>query len=872
MNPEIETLFHELADLPPEEREARLRDRDPALRAEVEGLLQFDSENGDLLTGHVAAVAQQALDRPPAVRCGPYRLVSLLGRGGMGSVHLADRTDGEVEQRVAIKLLRFGGSEPAFRDRFLRERQILATLAHPGIARLLDAGHTPDGQPYLVMEFIDGQPIDAYAASLPVAGKLRLFLRVCDAVAYAHRNLIIHRDLKPSNILVDRAGEPKLLDFGIARILDTPLDQTVTQERLLTPDYASPEQIEGKPHSTASDVYSLGAVLYNLLTGRSPHTFGSDRADSIRAAICASDPPPPSRFNRDIGRDVDCIVRKALRKEPEERYVSVDAFADDIRAFLELRPVRARSGNAWYRTRKFLRRYWAPAAATGLIFASLSAGLYVANRQRTIAERRFEELRQLSAKIFDFDKAIRNLPGSMQARQQLVSASLDYLTRLGADAHGDLALAQEIADGYWRVARVQGVPTELNLGQMPQAETSLKTADGFLEAILASRPHDPAALFASGSVAHDRMILAQSQNRREDALALARKASARLDEWLRLASPDDAQRDAAVSAFTNIALAHNNLHLYEDAAGYARHAAEIAQSLPSPRARALSVLAMVLRNQGHLPEALDAIEQARKLAEDHKDSNETRRMMELYAILLRHGLILGEDDGVSLDRPAEAVEAFRKALDLTEEAARKNPGDYSSRSRLGTAARELANVVRHGDPGRALEIYDLGIRRIGEMPPNPVLRRETASLLASSSYALRALDRRGEARQRIDRALAILRETKDYPTARLKLDSELFLVLRAQAEDDAAARDPRRARAELEQLLALVAAAKPDPENDLRDADRLGGLYRRIAAVDRQTGDAAEADGMEARRLDLWRHWDSKLPHNAFIERRMAQP
>ena len=193
----------------------------------------------------------------------------------MGSVYLAERADGEVEQRVAIKLIGPRRSEPTFVDRFLRERQILATLSHPAIARLLDVGRTDDGQPYLAMEYVDGVPIDAYAAKLDLRGKLALFLKACEAVSYAHRNLVIHRDLKPSNILVETSGELKLLDFGIARMLDATMDQTVTQERILTPAFASPEQVRGTAQATASDIYSLGAVLYLLLTGQSPHTIST---------------------------------------------------------------------------------------------------------------------------------------------------------------------------------------------------------------------------------------------------------------------------------------------------------------------------------------------------------------------------------------------------------------------------------------------------------------------------------------------------------------------------------------------------------------------------------------------------------------------
>jgi serine/threonine-protein kinase len=283
---------------------------------------------------------------PQPVTCGAYRIVRPLGTGGMGEVYLGERADGEVQQRVAIKVARSSPDLPAFEHRFLQERSILAALNHPGIARLFDAGHTAGGRPYLVMEYIEGDAIDAYCSKLDMRSVLQLFLSVCDAASYAHRNLVIHRDLKPSNILVDSAGRAKLLDFGIAKILSDS-DRSRTLVRILTPGYASPEQMRGEAHTTATDIFSLGAVLYRLLTGEMPPMMPSTTGEA---------PPPPSRTKPEITRDVDCIVVKAMRTNPEDRYPSVDALAEDIRAFLDNRPVRARSGSGWYHTRKFLRR------------------------------------------------------------------------------------------------------------------------------------------------------------------------------------------------------------------------------------------------------------------------------------------------------------------------------------------------------------------------------------------------------------------------------------------------------------------------------------------------------------------------------------
>jgi len=547
MNRKAEILFHDVADLPPAQRERYFLERQVSadLRHAVEQLLRFDSGTNHCLTDCVAGSAEEALgsrreaeESRQGRRCGPYRLVRILGRGGMGSVYLAERADGEVEQRAAIKFLRYGGDEPAFRDRFLRERQILATLSHPGIARLLDAGHTDDGQPYLAMDYIDGTPIDIYAGSLDVRGKLRLFLEVSDAVSYAHRNLVIHRDLKPSNILVDAAGRPKLLDFGIAKILEPGQEETQTRERLLTPEYASPEQIRGGPQTTATDVYQLGAVLYKLLTGRPPHVFSSNAPAAVELAICVQEPAPASGVNATVPKDLDFVLGKALRKEPDERYPSVEALADDLRAFLEWRPVRARSGNRWYRMRKFARRYRWPVAAAAMVFASLSAGLYAANRERVTAERRFLQVRQVANRFIAYDGEVRGLPDTMAVRKRIVSTSLAYLAGLGAEGRGGRDLALEIGAAYLQVARIQGVPADSHLGQFAQAEESLAKADAFVETALAADSRNRRALLTSAEIAHDQMILAMAQNRRQDVAAQVARITAQLDRLTSLGKPD----------------------------------------------------------------------------------------------------------------------------------------------------------------------------------------------------------------------------------------------------------------------------------------------------------------------------------------------
>jgi serine/threonine protein kinase len=382
MNGRVQELFHELADL---SAELRLRyfaehDVEPAAREEVEALLTYDSAASAFLRRDIGIAASRALTRLEAIgrRCGPYRLTKVIGRGGMGAVYLAERVDGQVIQRVAMKLLHLGAADFQ-RDQFLQERQILGALSHPNIAQMLDSGHLDDGEPFLVMEYIDGKHIDVFASALSVQEKVRLFLKVCAATGYLHRNRVVHRDLKPSNILVTADGEPKLLDFGIAKALDLATNSTMTSMRALTPDYASPEQVRGRKVSAATDVYSLGAVLYRLLTGKPAQEFEDLSPETIAETVTMREVTLPSRWTPELKGNLEFILLKTLRKDPKERYATAEQFAEDLQAFLESRKVKARSGNTWYRARKLVRRYWLLAAALVLVIISFSAGFIVAN-------------------------------------------------------------------------------------------------------------------------------------------------------------------------------------------------------------------------------------------------------------------------------------------------------------------------------------------------------------------------------------------------------------------------------------------------------------------------------------------------------------
>ncbi len=499
----LSPLLDALLELPEQQRSEHLdalRREDAALADELEKLLALEEGDADFLAEPVVEMPSGAR---PGVRIGPYRLERLVGEGGMGQVWLATRADGLYERKVALKLLRPGLADPKLRQRFDREREILARFAHPYIARLLDAGIDKDGQPYLALEYVEGEPLTDYCRSrqVDIAGRLDLFRQVCEAVSHAHANLIVHRDLKPSNILVTPAGHVRLLDFGIAKLLDVelmPLEATRTGVRTFTLHYAAPEQIRGEPVTTMTDVYSLGVVLYELLAGSKPYRLKRQTDAEWEEAILDGEPLRPSqaaarnddtttrpyapaRLARELSGDLDNILLKALGKRPEQRYASAEALSQDLLCYLRGRPVQARGENLRYRARKYVHRHrWAIGAAT-LILAVMLTALGVVGWQARQAMReagRAQAMQSFVAGLFESAGA-----GPMEA-----PINLRTLLDMGI-VRGDLSFArqpQERAELYGVVARLRlgiGDYREANvlldqqsklLRQLPDAPSSLR--------------------------------------------------------------------------------------------------------------------------------------------------------------------------------------------------------------------------------------------------------------------------------------------------------------------------------------------------------------------------------------------------------------
>jgi non-specific serine/threonine protein kinase/serine/threonine-protein kinase len=493
---QVRDLFHRALEVPASARTDFVRRAcdDPELSAEVASLLAAHRDDSFL---EAPAAAQLSPEWPewedgrgedgagqaasPA-RVGPYAIVRLIGRGGMGAVYLARRDD-DFERQVALKVIKRGMDSDAIVRRFRTERQILAQLEHEGIARLLDGGTTADGLPFMVMEHIEGAPVTAYceARRATVRERLALFVKICAAVQYAHQNLVIHRDLKPANILVTADGRPKLLDFGIAKILGPDGAEgvlpTVTSMRVLTPEYASPEQTMGRLVGTASDVYALGVVLYELLTGRRPYRLTAQTPDAVARAVCEQEPERPSAAaatperRRELRGDLDAIILKALEKDPAQRYSSSEAIGEDVVRYLAGRPVEARPVSRVVRATRFVRRHRLGVAAAAAVAITVSAALVVttwqwsvaraerarAESERTRAERRFNDVRALAGSfLFEFGDAIHDLEGALPARQLVVKRGVEYLEGLAQEAGPDPKLRLELARAYERLGRMFG--------------------------------------------------------------------------------------------------------------------------------------------------------------------------------------------------------------------------------------------------------------------------------------------------------------------------------------------------------------------------------------------------------------------------------
>jgi serine/threonine protein kinase len=896
---EISPYLEHALSLPNEEREHWLesfRLEKPELAAIVQQLLEE----------HRELAAEHFLERMPVrvanglsildQKIGPYSLISLIGQGGMASVWLAERSDGRFERRVAVKFLRFAMTSGIGAERFKREGKILGQLTHPHIAELMDAGVTPNGEAYLVLEYVEGLPIDQYCdqQKLDVDARIRLFLDVVSAVAHAHANLIVHRDIKPSNVLVRSDGQVKLLDFGIAKLLAEDANPsatllTIEGKGAMTPQFAAPEQVIGESITTATDVYALGVLLYLLLTGQHPAGQTVHSTVELVKAIVDIEPPQPSdatlsaeaeelaekrtstpeKLRRQLRGDLDTIVGKTLKKYPAERYVSATALTDDLRRYLKHEPISARPDTLTYRAAKFARRNRTvvslTATAIALVIGSLSAGLYVANRERRIAERRFAEVRQLSNKFIALDNDIRGLPGSTQVRMRIVTDSLQYLSSLSRGAPIDKDLALEIAYAYVRVAHAQGDPTSPNLGQFAEAEASLNNAARFVDPILAKDPQNQRALFIATTIAHDRINLADIRGNRDEELKDAAEAASLVERFMSTHPVAVHDLYSMRYFYVNIAGAFCVGRKFDQVIEYSQRALDIA--LPGSqknnlRGAILANLATAQWQSGDFDGALKTARESIEFQQAEAAGGHASLRINLANAYDLEGMILGRQDAdPSLGRSREALADFQKALDIAEDLASKDSADYLGRHNVAVFGLEMGNILRHNNPKKALQIYEHSLLRIRETTPNTSTQRDEAELLAGLSYVLRWVGREDDVKQSLDRALELLHAAQRYPADKVEPMSDTYDALRAQADDYAETGQTAKAVEAYQQLLDKIVGWGPNPENDLRDATCISRTWTALADLLRRAGQAGEAGRLEAQRTDLWNHWNGKLPN-----------
>ena len=612
----LNRLFDELVDVEPEEQDARIREvcaGRPDLEAELRSLLAADTGRDlerkihDIVATEAVAVTSPDLE---GRRLGSWRILGKLGEGGMGAVYLAERADGAYEAKAAIKLVRGGLSDTASDARFRAERQILAALSHPGVAQLRGGGTAPDGTPYLVMQYVDGKPLTAWCddQNADVETRLELFLKVCDAVSHAHKALVAHRDLKPNNILVTHEGEPKLLDFGIAKIVEDMEDSGDGVTRtygIMTPAYASPEQVAGGRAGVAADIYSLGVLLYELLSGRVPiETKGLTPAQLI-TRVTRDVPPTVSSVTEDQSRrrrlvgDLDAIVSLALRKEPEERYPSVEALADDVRLHLRGLPIRARRDDWRYRTGKMLRRNAGVVSGGALLLIlGVTFGINAVLQARAVARERdrAEAQRAAAERVSGFLEGLFIEADPNQASSNDVTVR-EILDRGAAEVLEELEAEPEIQASL-----------ALVLGRVLRGLGEYAAAEPLLDAAVEVRAQSPDATSADLAYAYqERGALHYELGDYESAVAMHRESL----DLFRMEYPDETVQVASALDWLSASL--QELGEIEESAELGRAAVAAYRAVdPEPNAdlaSALVSLTDMLRTAGLVEESLEAIDE-----------------------------------------------------------------------------------------------------------------------------------------------------------------------------------------------------------------------------------------------------------------------
>jgi non-specific serine/threonine protein kinase/serine/threonine-protein kinase len=721
---EVEALFGAALELPAAGRSALLDARcagRASLRAEVESLLASHDRAGEFLNANAASAMADQRDTPDLAgrMMGAFRLIELIGRGGMGVVYRGERATPEFTQVAAVKIIDAPLQSAEMLRHFKTERQILAGLRHPSIVTLLDGGVSDDGHAFLAMEYVEGVAITSHVADkrLSLEDRLRLLQRVCGAVQYAHQHGVVHRDLKPANILVTPDGVPKVLDFGVAKLLTpgpaSPADTVTSPWRLpLTPNYASPEQLRGLPVTTACDIYALGVLLYELLAGVRPYDTAGLALDDVLRVVTEVDPRRPSAAaadglpypSRTLRGDLDAIVLKAMSKEPARRYASAHELSEDLGRWLTRQPVVAREPSLGYVISKAAERHRAAFAAAGISILALLAALGVSlwERHLAVVERnrataRFNDVRQIAdAMIFKFDTAVQALPGSTPLRQQIVAEGLGYLEKLMSEPQRDDALNLEIARAYHRIGDVQGNPTVANLGDREAARVSYRKAVALLRPLVTSTAvgHDAAIELGRvdvvlATVSHFTGDLAETSASLDDATRVADTAARQFPK-------DDAVRrlGASVAFQTALFATHGPAELDAWQRALAMFRALLDEKPDDPdRQRNVALtekyIGTYFENQNDYTSALAHHQRAQALDERRLAARPTDRVAQFDAAVDLSNVAYAQ---WQTGHPHEAAATFQQSLEIRNRLADSDPNDVLARSRVAYVHSRLGEL------------------------------------------------------------------------------------------------------------------------------------------------------------------------------------
>jgi eukaryotic-like serine/threonine-protein kinase len=934
----IRPVLESAIELDPASRSAFLDQacNDAAMRREIESLLVSHEQAGsgalDPDSGLQVDVGEEFSFRLAAgTRIGVYEVIDEIAQGGMGAVYRAVRADGQYKQEVALKIVRAELAGEGTATRFKNERQILARLDHPHIAKILDGG-TSEGVPYFVMELIDGVPITEYCDrhKLPIEERLRIFRMVCAAVHYAHQHLVIHRDLKPGNILITPDGVPKLLDFGIAKILDPSLlpenaAMTAAGLWMMTPEYASPEQFVGGAITTATDVYSLGLVLYETLTGHRAYQFATPLPHEIARVVLETEPEKPStallrhescetgrgltpevvsglrgespeKLRRRLAGDLDNIVLKAIRKEAGERYTSADQLSEDIRRYLEGLPVLARNSTVGYRCRKYVLRHKAGVAAAALIFVSLVTGIaltlreaHIARANESRAERRFNDVRELAnALMFDIHDAIQDLPGSTTARKLLVAKALQYLDSLNQESAENPGLQRELATAYKRIGDVQGYPYRANLGDTPGALNSYGKNLAIRQSLYAANSGNVAD--AVGLAEAHRLMAELQTVSNEAAKALEnsraavgiaeqaeRRAPNNFEVLSELSIDYEVEADVLSGTFNAANLGDNSaaFPLRKKVVDVAEHLVRLKpDDVKVQRRMAVATIRMgdQLLLDGRWREALplytDAEKKLKSLrALQPENRNAIADMHGIYTRLQQVKQMAGDGAG--------ALAINRASLEITKALNIADPKDANNRLALGQDYGNLADSLRRTGKLREarLAVRDgLAILAtlVAASPKNTEFRGMQAAVYVSGGDAYAAAQDYGAALKNYREALSILSQVESADSAnvdvRLRIAGVCNSIARMQVrlgDFEAATVTYRRA---LDLAKNEATAAQPNEQALYSTADSYAGLGELEMSL------AIDSKRTERERMEHWQKAESALEHSMRVWSQIKEP